>query len=914
MPEINETNALEKFNTAAAGLDDQYSGGAVGRGVVICAGGPKFFVYAWVCINMLRQTGCKLPIELWHLGPAELTSTMRRLLSPFNVRFTDAYKVRESHPVRMLYGWELKPYAIIHSHFSELILLDADNMPLVDPIFLFDTRPYKQTGAIFWPDRHPLILSASIWRLSGVSYRNEPSFESGQIVIDKRRCWKPLMLTMWMNEHSDFWYHHVHGDKETFHICWRKLKREYAMTLYGTQTLPSIPGCGALCQHDFSGRRIFQHRKWTLDNNQRIPGFSEEQVCLDFIVQLRERWTPAPELQRYTSVGKTDDENELARWLIRKRWMYERIRHDVRAMEFLADGMIGEGAASQEVFWDVYFEDDVAYLDIRSDDQLTCRLHLDPDRIWRGRGEHSGRLPIELTSVSPAYHIYNHNDCGNNRLPMLYPQNHRMPLKTDLDRQYGHRCRHFVHSGTFSDPIYALPAIKGAGGGVLWMDEWYRDTKITAEMVTKIKPLLMQQPYIVDVRFCTDRPHTFEIDLNLWRDQNTGNVCFDHLKLLNLPYSLADQAWLVKPPKPEKTFQAVINRTLRNHNPAFPWKELYARYVHDTNAVFLGLPEEHAYFQKVVGRIIYLPTSSLINAAAIVAWSTVFIGNESLLLALATGMQNADMNRQNGPLILVESNTGKADFSRWNRLQCSENAVSLSSSRTCSPSIQPDWVTAVIICKGRLKNLQASLPAALRCGCQVIVVDAECPEHCGQWAQDAFGSRVMVINHAGPFDRSKALNAGLQLVNTPLTMILDADVVLWPEEFTGVLHVIRPGAFYCHRHTNGMQGWVLFPTGAAQYDTDFTGYGRRDCDFLYQLKTAGLTPQTIPFKFANHIRHPDEARVAFYGLSETESFRRNNARMLAKWGHTRFEMDDPINQPPQDNRPRIRRLLRNNRC
>ena len=357
-----------------------------------------------------------------------------------------------------------------------------------------------------------------------------------------------------------------------------------------------------------------------------------------------------------------------------------------------------------------------------------------------------------------------------------------------------------------------------------------------------------------------------------------------------------------------------LPRTLRNHSPTFPWKELYAQYVHDTNAVFLGLPEEHTYFQKEVGRITYLPTSSLTNAAAIVAWSTVFIGNESLLLALATGMQNVDMNRQNGPLIFVESSTGKADFSRWNRFQCSENLVPLSGIRASPPTIQPNWITAVIVCKGRLKNLQASLPAALRCGCQVILVDAACPEHCGQWAQDAFGRRVMVINYAGPFDRSKALNAGLQLVNTPLTMILDADVVLWPEEFTGILHVIRPGAFYCHRHTNGMQGWVLFPTGTAQYDTDFTGYGRRDCDFLYQLKTAGLTPQSISSKFASHIRHPAEARVAFYGLSETESFRLNNARMLAKWGHTCFEIGEPINQRPGNGRPRIRRMLRNNRC
>jgi len=33
----------------------------------------QYFPSAWVCINMLRQVGCTLPIELWHLGPDEMS-------------------------------------------------------------------------------------------------------------------------------------------------------------------------------------------------------------------------------------------------------------------------------------------------------------------------------------------------------------------------------------------------------------------------------------------------------------------------------------------------------------------------------------------------------------------------------------------------------------------------------------------------------------------------------------------------------------------------------------------------------------------------------------------------------------------------------------------------------------------------
>jgi len=35
------------------------------RGIVICAGGPRLFTCAWVCISMLRKVlGCALPIQV----------------------------------------------------------------------------------------------------------------------------------------------------------------------------------------------------------------------------------------------------------------------------------------------------------------------------------------------------------------------------------------------------------------------------------------------------------------------------------------------------------------------------------------------------------------------------------------------------------------------------------------------------------------------------------------------------------------------------------------------------------------------------------------------------------------------------------------------------------------------------------
>jgi len=365
-----------------------------GRGIVICGGGARYFLCAWVCINMLRKQGCHLPVELWHLNDAEMNDTMRTLVEPLGVTCINAQEVRKLHAARILNGWEIKAFALLHSAFREVLLLDADNVPVVDPAFLFETRQFTETGAIFWPDFSRLEPSRSIWGLAGVTYRDEPEFESGQIVLDKARCFRPLSLAMWFNEYSDFWYRHIHGDKETFHIAWRRLDAPYAMPERGIDALPCT-----MCQHDFNGRRIFQHRnmaKWSLRGNPRIPGFSQEPECLSFIEQLAPYWTRIASVSGYSPAGRSPEEIQTAQELIGQRWHYERVGHDRRQMLFQPDGTIGEGGAKMEVFWDIGQEEGLSSLKIQSDEALTCRLIRTRGGVWQGRWENFERMPVLL--------------------------------------------------------------------------------------------------------------------------------------------------------------------------------------------------------------------------------------------------------------------------------------------------------------------------------------------------------------------------------------------------------------------------------------------------------------------------------------------------------------------------------------
>jgi hypothetical protein len=260
-----------------------------GRGIVICAGGARYFTNSWVCLSALRRLGCRLPVQLWHLGREEMDPAMERLVAPLQVECVDASKIQRNHPVRRLGGWELKPYAILFSPFREVLLLDADNLPVRDPTFLFNSQPFLDCGALFWPDFGRSRKSAAIWTSCGLEVPAESEFESGQIVVDKRRCWPALRLALWFNEHSDFYYQYLHGDKDTFSLAFRRLQTAYRLAPNPPERFPE-----GTYQQDFEGRRLFQHRnlvKWTLmPHNRHIPGFQNEKLCLADLERLRQCW------------------------------------------------------------------------------------------------------------------------------------------------------------------------------------------------------------------------------------------------------------------------------------------------------------------------------------------------------------------------------------------------------------------------------------------------------------------------------------------------------------------------------------------------------------------------------------------------------------------------------------------------
>jgi hypothetical protein len=292
-------------------------------------------------------------------------------------------------------GFALKSYAILHSAFAEILFIDADNVPVVDPTFLFETPEYQKYGAIFWPDYERMDRNRDIWQICNVPYRDEPEFESGQFVIDKSRHLQPLTLAFFYNANSEFYYQYIHGDKDTFHLAFRRIGYRYAMPQTGIYPLDYT-----MCQHDFSGRRIFQHRnlaKWRLHQpNLRIHGFEFEQECLDFLEGLATRWDGRIEPVSGENGYARTRLSGLSDRLTRRPYRYHRIGYDTRLMSFQPNGLIGFGAADWERYWEFIPRSEQTFLEIGSVDKPICNLKLDPSGVWRGHWLAYEKMPVEL--------------------------------------------------------------------------------------------------------------------------------------------------------------------------------------------------------------------------------------------------------------------------------------------------------------------------------------------------------------------------------------------------------------------------------------------------------------------------------------------------------------------------------------
>jgi alpha 1,2-mannosyltransferase len=88
---------------------------------------------------------------------------------------------------------------------------------------------YRETGLVLWPDYWKPTVAPDMYRIAPEATPPNGTVESGQIVINKRKCWKALLLALFLNCQGSLYFNLLTnymgvGDKETFAFAMRMLQ------------------------------------------------------------------------------------------------------------------------------------------------------------------------------------------------------------------------------------------------------------------------------------------------------------------------------------------------------------------------------------------------------------------------------------------------------------------------------------------------------------------------------------------------------------------------------------------------------------------------------------------------------------------------------------------------------------------
>lgn len=123
------------------------------QGIVVAASGALLPVFL-VSLRMLRRTGSILPVEVFMESKQNYEKEIcETVLPPMNATCMILSEVLEAVPERLKFSrYQLKALALAFSSFDDVLLLDADNLPLEQPEHLLNSEPFVSKGFVSWPD------------------------------------------------------------------------------------------------------------------------------------------------------------------------------------------------------------------------------------------------------------------------------------------------------------------------------------------------------------------------------------------------------------------------------------------------------------------------------------------------------------------------------------------------------------------------------------------------------------------------------------------------------------------------------------------------------------------------------------------------------------------------------------------
>ncbi|CAF9933084.1 MAG: hypothetical protein GOMPHAMPRED_007143 [Gomphillus americanus] len=197
------------------------------RGIVCTAGGG-YLPLVVITLRLLARLGSTLPMEVFLEAGAEYESHICEVILPIlNARCVILGEILNAAPhPRQIGRFQLKIFSIMFSSFEEVLFLDADSLPIQDPLRLFESEPFKSKGLVLWPDFWYPTPSKYFFDIAGISQPSNAlrqATESGQLLISKKTHWKTLLMAAYYNYWGPDHYYPLlaqggagEGDKETF--------------------------------------------------------------------------------------------------------------------------------------------------------------------------------------------------------------------------------------------------------------------------------------------------------------------------------------------------------------------------------------------------------------------------------------------------------------------------------------------------------------------------------------------------------------------------------------------------------------------------------------------------------------------------------------------------------------------------
>lgn len=209
----------------------KYKNNFINKGVIICAG-DSYFLSSIICIENLIKMNPSIKIEWYYCGDELFEYQKKYILNKYNninlINCLDRIPswFPENITDKHIKGFMIKSFALLITSFTDVLLIDGDNIPIINIDELFNNSDYKQYGNIFWKDltydSYDKILPFGTFVYSHFNIEQPQVLtDSGQILININKCWDAICLSYYLNYNYDIYYKLFEGDKDLYYIAFK---------------------------------------------------------------------------------------------------------------------------------------------------------------------------------------------------------------------------------------------------------------------------------------------------------------------------------------------------------------------------------------------------------------------------------------------------------------------------------------------------------------------------------------------------------------------------------------------------------------------------------------------------------------------------------------------------------------------